>query len=130
MDNLFEIETSKITDNQSKNYNALVFAFIGDAVFSLYVRNYFCTLSTAKAGILHSKTSSVVKAKSQAFLLDVLQENLTEKEKQIVTSARNIHTKNVAKNSNLEEYKKSTSFEAVLGYLYLTNNIIFYHKLQ
>ena len=121
MENIFEIETSKITQNQSKNYNALVFAFVGDAVFSLYVRNYFACSTTAKAGILHSKTSGVVRAKSQAFLLDVLQEQLTEEENQIVHQARNIHTKNIAKNSNIEEYKKSTSFEAVVGFLYLTN---------
>lgn len=124
MENLFEIDVKKITESEAKNHNALVFAFVGDAVFSLYVRNYFATNSTAKAGVLHSKTSSIVRAKTQANLLDLLMDNLTEQEKAVVHQARNVHTKNVAKNSNLEEYKKSTSFEAVLGYLYLTNNLV------
>ena len=105
----------------SKNYNSLVFAFVGDAVFSLYVRTFFATKSTAKAGVLHSKTSNVVKAKTQALILDNLQNRLTQEELQILNTARNLHTKNIAKNSNIEEYKKSTSFEAVLGYLFITN---------
>lgn len=109
------------TVGESKNYNSLVFAFVGDAVFSLYVRTYFTTKTTAKAGVLHTKTSGVVKAKTQALILDNLQNLLTEEEKQIVHHARNLHTKNIAKNSNIEEYKKSTSFEAVLGYLFITN---------
>ena len=45
---------------------------------------------------------------------------LDEAEMLIITTSRNAKTNNVAKNSNLEEYKKSTSFEALLGYLYLT----------
>ncbi len=115
------LNTESLTTNQAKNYNSLVFAFIGDAVFSLYVRTFFATKTTAKAGVLHSKSSSVVKAKTQAKILDELKNILTEEEQQIMHQARNIHTKNVAKNSNLEEYKKSTSFEAVLGYLFITN---------
>lgn len=118
---LNELEVEKITVNESKNYNSLVFAFLGDAVFSLYVRTFYATKTTAKAGVLHSKTSSVVKAKTQAEILDNITDFLTEDEKRIMSNARNIHTKNIAKNSNIEEYKKSTSFEAVLGYLFITN---------
>lgn len=115
------INSQNITVSEAKNYNSLVFAFVGDAVFSLYVRTYFATKTTAKAGILHSKTSNIVKAKTQALILDNIFELLTEQEKMVLNNARNLHTKNIAKNSNIEEYKKSTSFEAVLGYLYITN---------
>ncbi len=115
------VNFESITINESKNYNSLVFAFVGDAVFSLYVRTYYVKKSTAKAGILHSKTSNIVRAKTQALLLDKLNGVLNENEIQIAHNARNIHTKNIAKNSNIEEYKKSTSFEAVLGYLFITN---------
>ena len=110
-----------ISTMQAKNYNALVFAYIGDSVFSLYVRNYFASKSTSKAGILNTQTNRLVRASAQSMAYDYLTTLLTEQEIQIGKSARNIKTNNVAKNSNLEDYKKATSFEAVLGYLYLTN---------
>lgn len=108
-----------ITQEQIKDRNSLVFAFVGDAVFSLFVRSYLADISTAKAGILHTETSKFVRASYQKKLLEVLESKLTDNEMSIVLTSRNAKTNNVAKNSNLEEYKKSTSFEALLGYLYL-----------
>ena len=111
----------RMTVGRSKAHNALVFAFVGDAVFTLYVRNLLANLSTAKSGVLHTQTSKIVNAGSQSSLLDIITGHLTEEELQIARSARNIKTHNTAKNSSAEEYKKSTSFEAVLGFLYMTN---------
>lgn len=110
-----------MTEFQSKDHNVLVFAFVGDAVFSLFVRTYLADISTAKAGILHTKTTQFVRAKYQSEQLDVLEPLLTDDEKEIVNTARNTKTNNIAKHSNIEEYKKSTSFEALLGFLYLTH---------
>lgn len=114
--------SDKITSQEALNKNVLVFAFVGDAVFTLYVRELFATLSNKKAGVLHTETSHYVKASYQAKLLGILEPLLTERELQIVRSARNIKTHNIAKNSNLDEYKKATSFESLLGELYMTNN--------
>ena len=50
-----------------------------------------------------------------------IRNNLTDEEKRVSNSARNSHTHNIAKNSSIEEYKKATSFESILGYLYMTN---------
>ena len=113
--------TQIITEGESKNRNGLVFAFLGDAVFGLYVRGLLASVSTAKAGVLHGLAIKFVRASFQCELLDKIFDNLTEREKQVATNARNAKTNNVAKNSNLVEYKKSTAFEAVLGYLYITN---------
>ena len=110
-----------ITIDDSKDRNSLVFAFVGDAVFTMFVRSHLANASTAKAGILHTQASKFVRASYQKKLIDLLFEKLTEDEVHIVTTSRNAKTNNVAKHSNLEEYKKSTSFEALLGYLYLTN---------
>lgn len=110
-----------ISKAESLDKNSLVFAFVGDAVFSLYVRTYLAEISTAKAGVLHTETTKFVKASYQKKLLLEIEDRLTEEEHNVVLSARNAKTNNVAKHSNLEEYKKSTSFEALLGYLYLTN---------
>ena len=120
-DNFEENNNFEITKNQSKNYNSLVFAYIGDAVFSLFVRSYFASKSNSKAGVLNTKVNKFVRASSQSKAFLFLEEMLTEEEMQIAKSARNIKTNNVAKNSNLEEYKRATMFEALLGYLYMTN---------
>lgn len=119
------VEKSKehISENRAKEHNALVFAYVGDAVFSLYIRNYFATLSTFKAGVLNTKVNKIVRASAQSKILDYIEQDFTEQELQITKSARNIRTNNVAKNSSLEEYKRATSFEAIIGYLYMTNQI-------
>lgn len=110
-----------ISVSASKDRNGLVFAFVGDAVFGLFVRGMLATNSTAKAGVLHGLATKYVRASFQCELLDKLWNDFTEQEKQVATNARNAKTNNVAKNSNLTEYKKSTAFEAILGYLYITN---------
>ena len=109
-----------ISVDGSKDRNSLVFAFVGDALFSLFVRTHLAKISTAKAGVLHTEATKFVRASYQKKLIDILHDGLSEEEKHIVTTSRNAKTNNVAKNSNLEEYKKSTSFEALLGYLYMT----------
>ena len=109
-----------ISEQNSKTLNGLVFAFVGDAVFGLFVRGLLASNSTAKAGVLHGKATKFVRASYQCMLLDEIWPLLTEKEQQVATNARNAKTNNIAKNSNLIEYKKSTAFEAVLGFLYIT----------
>lgn len=111
---------NQMSIESSKDRNSLVFAFVGDAVFSLFVRTFLADISTAKAGVLHIEASKFVRASYQKKLIEMLDDVLTENEQAIALTSRNAKTNNVAKNSNLEEYKKSTSFEAVLGYLYLT----------
>jgi ribonuclease-3 family protein len=121
-DQFIENNDFNFSVKDSKQHSVLVFAFVGDAIFTLFVRTYYTSKSTFKAGKLHTLTSEIVNAHFQAKIYDEIFELLDEEEKRIGTTARNVHTNNIAKNSNLEEYKKSTSFEAILGYLYLTNN--------
>lgn len=109
-----------LSEEKLKEYNPLVFSFVGDAVHSLFVRTKIVANSMAKAGQLHKETSKIVCAKNQALLLDNIFEKLSEEEKRICLSARNSHTNNVPKNSDLETYKKSSAFEALIGYLYLS----------
>ena len=110
-----------LTILQSKSHNVLTFAYVGDAVFTLFVRTHLAEKSTAKSGILHTQTTKFVKASYQAKLIEMLMQNMSQEEMQIVLTARNAKTNNIAKHSNIEEYKKSTSFEALVGFLYMTN---------
>ena len=109
-------------DNKYYLLNAIKLAYIGDAVFSLYVREYFLLHSEKTNRDLNKMVNSIVCAKNQAKLLEEIVDDLTDDEKDIVFRARNAHINNKAKNSTLAEYSQATQYEALLGYLYLTKN--------
>ena len=111
-----------LTDRQVVDINPLNLAFIGDAVWTILVREFFCQHTNFKNNNLHKLTTKFVKAVYQAKALDILQEDLTEDEKDISRRARNTKLNTISKNASLVEYKKATSFEAVIGYLYLLGN--------
>src|SRR5690554_2371788 len=96
-------------------------AFVGDSVHTLFVRTKLMLSNDAKSGQLHTLANKFVKADGQSSAIDELLKILTETEQEIYKRARNYKTQNIAKNAKLSEYKKATGFEAVLGYLYLTN---------
>jgi len=93
-------------------------AYIGDAVFELMVRTYIATAGKRKIKDIHRDTVEIVKAKSQARLIKQLFGELSEEEQDIVKRGRN--TKSTPpKNANVGDYRMSTGYEALLGYLYL-----------
>ena len=98
----------------------LVWAYIGDSVYEMFIRTTLINISNAKPHKLHIESIKYVKAKAQADILKKISENLTEEEKNIVRRGRNTENHHVAKNSNVADYAQSTAFEALLGYLYLT----------
>ncbi len=93
--------------------NAVVLAFIGDAVYSLYVRESLVFASDYKTGVLQKLSAERVSAKGQAKLVDRIYEKLTAEEQEIFLRGRN---------ASVAEYNLSTGFEAVIGYLYLTGD--------
>ena len=99
----------------------LVWAYIGDAYYEMFVRTYLVNNSNAKPHKLHVEAIKYVSARAQANMLDKINSILTEEELDIVRRGRNTENHHVAKNSNLAEYAKSTAFEALIGYLYLTH---------
>ena len=98
----------------------LTWAYIGDAVYELYVRNKLINETNLKPHKLHIEAIKYVKAKSQAEKLKKIYQYLTEEEKDIVRRGRNTQNHHLPKNSNVQEYMYSTAFEALIGYLYLT----------
>ena len=97
----------------------LVWAYIGDGVYELFIRTHLVNTSNAKPHKLHMESIKYVKAKAQAEILNKIQDILTEEEKDIVRRGRNTENHHTAKNSNTAEYSQSTGFEALIGYLYL-----------
>lgn len=105
--------------NKLKEYSILALAFLGDALHTFFIREHVIRQNNLKPENYHILSSKFCRAKSQAIVFDKLIDNFNEEEKEIALRARN-HKSRVAKNANLEDYKKATAFEAILGYLYLT----------
>ena len=94
-------------------------AFVGDAVYSLFIRTHFCLVSNARSRSLHKFSTDFVKASAQSKALDDIYDSLSEDEMAVAKRARNTKVNTMSKNAKMIEYKKSTAFEALLGYLYL-----------
>lgn len=104
----------------AKMLSPLVWAYVGDSVYELFIRTHLINNSNAKPHKLHIESIKYVKAKAQADILKKIIDNLTEEEKDVVRRGRNTENHHVAKNSNVADYSQSTAFEALIGYLYLT----------
>jgi len=100
--------------------NPLVLAYIGDAVYEVYIRSYIIKSGMAKTNALHKEATTFVSAKAQSKILAKIEENLTEKETEIVRRGRNAHSNTIPKNATIADYKKATAFEALIGYLFLS----------
>ncbi|HEM5988749.1 TPA: Mini-ribonuclease 3 [Streptococcus suis] len=105
--------------------NGIALAFEGDAVYSMYVRRHLIFKGLTKPNKLHGEANKYVSAKAQAGLISVLLEAqlLTEKEEEIYKRGRNTNSHTKAKNADVVTYRMSTGFEAVLGYLHMTEQM-------
>ena len=106
----------------AKTINGITLAFIGDAVMSLKVREYLVEQGSQKTDVLQKRSVRWVSAKAQANFLTKLQEQdfFTEAETDIILRGRNANTGTKAKNADMMTYRLSTGFEALWGYLYLS----------
>ena len=98
----------------------LTWAYVGDCIYELYIRTDLVSKTKLKPHKLHIETIKYVKAKAQADILKRIEENLTEKELEIVRRGRNAENHHLPKNADPADYMYSTAFEGLIGYLYLT----------
>lgn len=111
---------SRMEDDRARQLSPVTLAFVGDAVYSLYVRQREVTSSDKKPAELQRHTSAIVSAKGQSQLLARIEGMFTEEEEGIYHRGRNAKKATKSKNASVVDYNRSTGFEAVLGYLYLT----------
>lgn len=106
----------------AKNINCLSLAYLGDAVYELYIRNYLLK-KNLKVNDMQQESIKYVSAKSQSGYLDKLicENKLYDDEIEIVKRARN-HKSHGSKSTDIVTYKKSTGLEALIGYLKMINN--------
>ena len=104
--------------------NPLVMAFVGDSVYSLFVKTKSFNLYKEKVNNLTKSTAQIVNAKAQEQALFKIMDTLTDEEKDIVRRSRNANIHTRAKNFTIEEYRHATALEALIGYLYLTKQTL------
>lgn len=110
--------------NRVKEINSLALAYLGDSIYEVYVRKFLLSLGIMKVNDLQNSATKYVSARGQyKYLKQMLdQEFLTEEEKKVVIRARNHKSHAHPKNTDIITYKHSTGLEALIGYLYLTDN--------
>lgn len=101
--------------------NGLALAYVGDAIYETYVRDFLVRSGQTRPNKLHHAATHYVSAKAQAMLIEAMQteELLSEEEILIYRRGRNAKSHTSAKNTDIMTYRMSTGFEALMGYLHL-----------
>ena len=116
-------EAMKLKEVEAREYSPLALAYLGDAVYELAIRTFVMNHGNAQVNKMHKKTAGLVKAEAQANFYKVLEEELTEEEKAVYRRGRNAKSVTMAKHATMKDYRMATGFEALMGYLYLTEQM-------
>lgn len=104
-------------------YSPLALAYIGDSIYDLIIRTLIMNKGCKAVGKMHKEASSYVNAKTQSDMYHAITPYLTEGEFDIMKRGRNAKSGRTPKNADLRTYKHSTGFEALLGHLYISNQL-------
>lgn len=116
-------EAFAIENVDIRTYSPLTLAYIGDGIFDLVIRTAVVGRGNTSANQLHHKTSHIVKAHSQALMAEALTDYMTQEEADVYRRGRNAKSHTMAKNATVSDYRSATGFEALMGYLYLTDQM-------
>ena len=112
-----------LEEQDLRAYSPLTLAYIGDAIFELVVRTVLVERKNTQAEKLHKAATKIVKAETQALLIEAVKDDLTEEELAVYKRGRNAKAVTRAKNATMSEYRRATGFEALMGYLYLKGDM-------
>ena len=112
-----------LEEQDLRTYSPLTLAYIGDAIFELVVRTVLVERKNMQPEKLHKAATKIVKAETQALMIEGLKEELTEEELAVFKRGRNAKAVTRAKNASMSEYRRATGFEALMGYLYLKGDV-------
>ena len=115
-------EFNSMEEREARILNPQVLAFVGDGVYSLYIRQKIVLEDNLQGKDLHLQVINFVKAAGQSNFIDKLLPMLNDTEMSVFKRARNHKTLSQSKNANIIDYKRATGLEALLGYLYLIGN--------
>jgi ribonuclease-3 family protein len=115
---------SGLTLSDIQGLNPLVLAYIGDAVYEMYIRTIVIASEPNKpVHQLHLMSTGYVKAHAQSDLTHKISSILSDEELSVIRRGRNSKSGTVPKNADIVEYRVATGFEALVGYLYLTDRM-------
>ena len=106
-----------------RTYSPLTLAFVGDCVFDLIIRTVVVGRGNRATNGLHKTKSAIVKAQTQAEMIEVLLPELSPEEESVYRRGRNAKSYTTAKNASIGDYRKATGLEALIGYLYLQDDM-------
>lgn len=109
----------KYTTAEARALNPVTLAYIGDGIYSAFIRKYLMAGGILNVNHLTKKSVTYVRAQGQAKMVLALMDSLTQDEQAIVKRGRNTHS-HVPKNASTLEYRYATGLEALIGYLSLT----------
>jgi len=115
--------------SEPRQLSANTLAFVGDAVFGLFIRERMIYKYPGSVHHLHNISTRYVKASAQAYIVMNMMEKLTETEVDIYKRGRNTRIMTMPKNAELKDYRHATGFEAILGYLHLSGSTERLHEL-
>lgn len=107
-------------EKEINTMSPLVWAYIGDSVYEVFIREKLIEKGIPSNTKLHTQTIKYVKAHAQSEILKMLSDFLTNDELAIAKRGRNANSNTIPKHANVIEYKNATAFEGLIGYLFLT----------
>ena len=120
MKDLLEKLDMNIKESEARTLSPLVYAYVGDALYEIYIRYYIVSKYKVKVNNMHKNSTKFVKASAQAQIVHALTDYFTEDEWKMIKKGRNHKTSTVAKNASITDYRYATGFECLLGYLFIT----------
>lgn len=112
-----------LEDRDIRTYSPLTLAYIGDGIYELIIRTILVKQGNCPVNRLHKHASSLVKAAAQSAMMETIEPLLTEEEHSVYRRGRNAHSPTMAKHATMSDYRRATGFEALMGYLYLKEDM-------
>lgn len=109
-----------MTKEQVRQYSPLTLAYAGDAAYELVIRTMLVRKANQPVHRLNREASSLVKAEKQSEMAGILEPLMTAEEQQIYRRGRNARANTHARSAGIQQYRRATGFEAVIGYLWLS----------
>ena len=120
MEESIKAERMNLAETEPAMYSPLVLAYLGDAVYELMIRSKVVRQGNTQVNKMHKKSASLVKAQTQASMIRLLEPDLTKEELAIFKRGRNAKSVTMAKHATMAEYRMATGMDALVGYLYLS----------
>ncbi|WP_069997108.1 Mini-ribonuclease 3 [Cellulosilyticum sp. I15G10I2] len=116
-------DTSDTLCHKANVYSPLALAYIGDAVYEIFVRTYVINKGNAPVNKMHKASRELVRASTQAQIYHMIENVLSDEEKDALRRGRNAKSISTPKNADITEYRHATGLEALIGHLYIKGDI-------